>query len=199
MKNRVRNWCIVCLTCMLAVACNKEDYRDAVYPENKIYMPTAVNGVSEDGIYIINKATDEHPSVVTPGASRKYLLDKENNSFIVLLGIVQSGLHDKSDLKVNISVDDVKVGELIASGKLPEGTVLLPASDYTLPSVVYFPSDKQNVAFDLSIRLDALSGANIGKKYAVAVKIDCADVTVNPALSETVILIDTAFLEDLLQ
>lgn len=198
MKSKIRNYWFVCLACMLG-ACSPEDYRDAVYPENKIYMSTAVNGISENGIYVIDKATDENPSVVTPGASRKYILDKESNSFIVLLGIVQSGLNNRSDLKVSILVNDAKVDELVASGKLPKGTLPLPKPVYTLPSIVDFQSAKQNVPFDLSIRLDALSGVNIGKKYAVAVKIACSDIAVNPDLSETVILIDTAFLGDLLK
>lgn len=180
------------LACV-CTSCDYREYADADYPDTKVYQPMAT-----ETVWHINKADDDNVSMVTPGAPGRYILDKANNKFIVLMGVVQSGVSLKS-FSVDISADDARINELLAEGGiLPEGTQLLPASDYSLPTSVQLSSKNQSASFQLEIELGALTGENLGKIVAVAVKISSSSVEVSEGLGTSVICIDTAFLEELL-
>ena len=88
-------------------SCSYDEYADAEYPETKIYQPMAL-----ETIWNIDKPTVENPSMVTPGETKRYELDKANNKFIVLLGVVQAGIELKS-FTVDISVDHSIVNTMI--------------------------------------------------------------------------------------
>ncbi len=173
-------------------SCSYDEYADAEYPETKIYQPMAL-----ETIWNIDKPTVENPSMVTPGETKRYELDKANNKFIVLLGVVQAGIELKS-FTVDISVDHSIVNTMIMDGRLPVGTLPLPESAYSLPSSVDMVSNAASAPFRMEINLNALTGTNAGKKFAVAVKISSSSVAVNGDLDTAVICIDTSFIQDLI-
>lgn len=194
MKNNILVSLLTCLLLVSVVSCDYREYADADYPENTVYLPIAL-----ETVYMIDEADEENVSMVDPpGAPRRYLLDKANNKFIIPMGVVQGGITLKS-FSVMVSVNNSLINEMIADGSmLPIGTLPLPSSAYTLPSSVDLNSNHQSASFDMEIELNTLTGANLGKKFAIAVKIDCSAVEVSEGLSTAVICIDTAFLEDLL-
>lgn len=174
-------------------SCSYEEYADAEYPETKIYQPMAL-----ETIWNIDKPTATNPSLVNPGEPKKYELDKANNKFIVLLGVVQAGIELKSFV-VDISVDHSIVNTMIADGRLPIGTLPLPATAYSLPSSVNMVSNVASAPFQMEIDLNALTGVNAGKKFAIAVKVSSSSVAVNEGLDTAVICIDTSFIQDLIK
>lgn len=193
MKKNILASLLTCLflACVFS-SCNDREYADAEYPDNMVYQPMA-----NEPVWYINEATDENPSMMTPGSTKRYILDKANNKFIVPMGVVQSGINLKS-FPVDIYVDHSRINMLIFEGNvLPVGTLPLPESVYTLPASIKVEG-KQATSFNLEIELSALTGANLGKKFAIAVRIDSPSVVVSEGLGTAVICIDTAFLADLI-
>lgn len=183
----------VLMSASVFTSCSYDEYADAEYPETKIYQPMAL-----EPIWNINKPTVTNPSVITPGEPKRYELDKANNQFIVLLGVVQAGIELKSFV-VDISVDHSIVNKMIMDGRLPVGTLPLPTSAYSLPSSVNMVSNSASAPFQMAIDLNALTGVNAGKKFAVAVKISSSSVAVNDGLDTAVICIDTNFIQNIIK
>lgn len=174
-------------------SCGYDEYADAEYPETTIYQPMA-----HEPVWNIDTPNPTDPSYVTPGGSKRYEIDKANNKFIVLLGVVQSGIEFKS-FTVDISLDHSIVNTMIMDGRLPIGTLPLPASAYSLPSSVHMVSDAAFTPFRMEVDLNTLlDAANRGKKFAVAVKISSMSVAVNDDLDTAVICIDTNLIQDLI-
>lgn len=174
-------------------SCGYDEYADADYPETTIYQPMAL-----ESIWNIDTPNPDGSEYVTPGGSKRYEIDKANNKFIVLLGVVQSGIEFKSST-VDISIDHSIVNTMIMDGRLPVGTLPLPASAYSLPSSVELASDAAFSPFRMEIDLNTLlDGDNIGKKFAIAVKISSMSVAVNDDLDTAVICIDTNLIQDLI-
>ena len=192
-KNIIKSLLSCLFLASVFISCDYREYADADYPENQIYQSTAV-----DGVWMIDAKNNENPSMITPGYAPKYVLDKENKKFSVLLGVVQSGIHKRKSFNVDLATDNAIIADMIDDETLPAETLLLPESTYSLPSTVAFPGNAVSAPFQLDINLDALTGANIGKKYAVAVKISSISIKVSEGLGTTVVLIDTAFLEELM-
>lgn len=172
----------------LLTSCEYRDYADADYPDNKIYFPTAVNGV-----WTIDKKTDENPSIITPGYTGLYEIS--NNNFSVVLGIVQSGLQKTGSFDVGLALKTDTVYDMIQGGALPEGTVVLENSKLSFPSGVNFPKNSESAGFTVSFPLSEITGVNAGKKVAFAITITDSKVQPNPYLQTTVVLIDSSFLE----
>lgn len=172
-------------------SCSYEDYADADYPATKVYQPMAL-----EKIWNINEETVENPTV-TPGEPKRYILDKANNKFIVLLGVVQGGIELKSGT-VDTYIDHSTVNTMIVNGTLPIGTLPLPESSYSLPASVKIEANATYVTYQMEIDLNALIGANAGKRFAVAVKISSSTFSVNKELDTAVICIDTTFIQNLL-
>ena len=185
---------ISCISLLMSafVSCTYEKYADADYPETTIYQPLAYNA-----IWNINSQTAGNPFEITPGTPKKYELDKLNNKFIVFLGVVQAGIELKT-FDVDITIDHSIVNTMIADNRLPIGTLPLPESEYSLPSSIKMDPSSASAAFQMEINLNTLTGANAGRKYAVAVKIFSSSVAVNRELDTVVICIDTDFIQNLL-
>lgn len=178
---------------VLFFSCEYKEYADAEYPATKVYQPMAL-----ETVWAINEEAVEDASMVTPGGPKQYILDKANNKFIVPMGVVQAGITLQS-FSVNIYVDHSHINTLISQGELlPVGTIPLPETAYTLPARINLESNSSYASFNLEIALDALTGANVGRKFAIAVRIDCVAAEVSEGLETAVIIIDTAFLKDLL-
>lgn len=173
-------------------SCGYDEYADADYPETIIYQPMAL-----ETIWNINTPNPDGSEYVTPGGSKRYEIDKANNKFIVLLGVVQSGIEFKAST-VDISIDHSIVNTMIMDGRLPIGTLPLPASAYTIPSSVNMASNAASTPFQMVIDLNVLTGVNAGKKFAVAVKISSSSVATNDDLDTAVICIDTNFIQGII-
>lgn len=174
-------------------SCGYDEYADADYPETTIYQPMAL-----ESIWNIDTPNPDGSEYVTPGGSKRYEIDKANNKFIVLLGVVQSGIEFKSST-VDISIDHSIVNTMIMDRRLPVGTLPLPASAYSLPSSIELASDAAFSPFRMEIDLNTLlDDNNKGKKFAVAVKISSLSVAVNDGLDTAVICIDTNLIQDLI-
>lgn len=185
------------LTCMLLIfvntSCDHREYANSDYPNPTVYLPMAL-----ETVWHIDKANEEGVSINTPGAPVRYILDKANNKLIIPMGVVQAGIELKS-FNVGLYVDNSTINSfLLEGGILPIGTLPLPETAYILPDHVKMSSNSQSASFNLEIQLSALTGANLGKKFAIAVEIDASTVRVSEGLGVAVICIDTAFLKDLL-
>lgn len=174
-------------------SCSYDEYASADYPETQVYQPMAF-----ETIWNINQPTVENPSMVTPGEPKRYELDKKNNKFIVLLGVVQGGIELKSGV-VDIFIDHSIVNTMIANRTLPVGTLPLPESAYSVPASVNLVASSASAPYRMEIDLNVLTGANAGKKFAVAVRISSSSLAVNRALATSVICIDTTFIQDLIK
>lgn len=173
-------------------SCNYREYADADYPENYVYQPMAS---VEGGIWYINSPDTEDAGLPTPGAPVKYYLDEERDKFIINMGVVQSGVKLK-ECTVDIDVDFSTVNTLIADGTFDPQTMGLPDFAYSLPESVNMGCDSDAVAFTLEISSNLfLTDEYAGKKFAIAVRIQCDEVAVNPDLDTVIICIDPAFLE----
>lgn len=169
-------------------SCEYRDYADADYPDNKIYFPTAANGV-----WTINKKTNENPSIITPGYTALYEIN--NNNFSVVLGVVQAGIYKSGSFDVSLALKTDTIYKMIQMGALPEGTVALQDNKLTFPSSVTFPKNSESVGFTVDFPLSEITGANAGKKVAFALTITDSGVEPNPDLQTTVVLVDSSFLK----
>jgi hypothetical protein len=152
---------------------------DAVFPDQAIYMPTAVNGT-----YFIN-------TFAAPGQAYRYNVDVPGAKFNIPLSAYRSGLNSSGDVAVTINAKTDTVNTLISSGTLTN-TFLLPADKYSLPASVTIPSNNVLGQFVLSIDLNYLL-ANITKSYAIAVSISSTPVKTTTK-NTTVIVINPALL-----
>lgn len=173
-------------------SCGYDEYAEADYPETMVYQPMAF-----ESIWSIDAPNPENPSPETPGGPKKYDIDKVGNKFIVYMGVAQSGIERKS-FTVNVAADPSVVSAMIADGTLPADTEALPASAFSLPATVELSASTASAPFRMEIDLSALTGANAGKKLAVAVTISSPSVKVNEDMDTAVIYIDTAFIQALL-
>ena len=183
------NFLITGILLIIFSSCDYREYPDADYPDNRIYQPMAL-----EKVWTIDKENVEE-SMMTSGGNVNYVLDKANNKFIIPMGVVQSGIVLKS-IEVNVSVDNTVINEMISMNELSKDVVILPESEYTFPTTVNL-NKEQAAGFNFEIKLDALIGENLGKKFVVAVKIESPSVQVTEGLDIVVICINTSFLKDL--
>jgi PKD repeat protein len=165
---------------------------DAEYPEQTIYMPTAVSK------YLINSLPLNTSAVPTPGGPSRYLVDLTGNKLIIPLGVYRAGVNNDGAFSVDISINTDTVSKLITSVdpavKL-NNTELLPSDKYSLPvQTMLVESGTESKKFDFNVDLDFLR-ANIGKVYAIGVSINSPNIKTNLKLATTVIVLDTKFMK----
>lgn len=196
MKSRIKNrLLLVTAICSLlaGTSCQYDEIVDIPYPESRIYLPIAVNGsISTDGIYTIDEGASTSWVSPTPGQPLKYTVERDNNAFIIPLGVYRSGTGKtiKGTANVSLALNPDTVQQLIASGTLTE-TELLP-SEYVqqIPQGVQIQDGKNDAPFNIVIDLDFLR-ADAPKKYALGITISDTEHRVNEALNTGIVLIDT--------
>lgn len=172
---------------LLVASCSKyKEIGDTdFYPDQKVYLPAAVDGVSSNGIYQIN-------SVAVPGQKYRYVADVPNKKLVLPLSVYRAGLGNNGALSVNILANTDTITKFLAAGKFPAGTELLPADKYTIGSSVTISDGAETADFTLTVDLNFLL-ANPTKKYAIGVGVTANGKGLGAA-STAVILIDPAFL-----
>ena len=186
--SKLKSFLLLTIGSVLLLCCDYRDIADADYPDNMIYFPTAVNG-----IWVIDTKTNENPSIITPGYSGLYEI--EDNTFSVVLGIVQSGINNTNSFEVGLAFQNDTVQSLIQKEDLPAETIPMPESKLSFPQKITFPKNSQSTSFKVSFPLDEITGANSGKKVAFALTIADSEIAPNPRLQTTVVFIDSKFLE----
>jgi hypothetical protein len=172
-------------------SCKYQEVADAEWPDQLIYMPAALYNN-----YMIDAVPVAIGSTPTAGYPTRFLTDTVARKFNVLLGAYRSGVDNKGSFIVNIAVNTDTISKLLAiPGKLPVGTVLLPADKYAVPSTAQMVDGTDIAKFDLAVNLDYLLAGNPTQKYAIAVGISSKDRKTNPALSTTIIVIDTKIMK----
>ncbi len=171
---------------LMISSCDYKEYAEAEYPDQVVYMPTAY-----DAIYDISVSVDP-VEVPTTGSTYRFVIDGEN--LVVPLGIYRSGITNDGAMSISVAAASDAVSSAISEGTLAADTELLPADKYTFPSSVVVEDGEEVATFMLSIDLNYIKSV-ADKKYAVGIRISSSDREVNPELSTTVILIDTASLE----
>ena len=171
--------------CLLAACSKYKNLQDATYPEQTVYMPTAVQGNANNGLYEIR-------SVSAPGVVYRYTIDMAARKLNIPLGVYRAGIDTKGAVSVGVAANPDTVNRLIALNRIANGQ-LLQADKFSLPSTITIPDGASSASVLLSVDLDYLL-ANAGKSQAIGVGIGSADRKVNPALGLTVVVIDPAFL-----
>ncbi|CAL1516336.1 PKD domain-containing protein [Chitinophaga sp. MM2321] len=157
-------------------SCSYKEIVDADYPDQKIYMPAAVNGN-----YII-------AGVSPANKPFRYVVDMAAKKFNVPLSVYRSGINNNGGFTVDIKVDTDTITRMIDASILT-GTLLLPADKYTIESAVDMAGGKEWAPFTLSVDLDFLRN-NPGQLYALCVGVSSPQKEVNPANCKTIIIID---------
>ena len=192
MKNKIANSLKFLLVfsglSMLMVSCGNDIVRDADYPAESIYMPSALKG-----IYIIDNVPSVNSSVPTTGNTYQFSVDSVNKKLIVPMGVYRSATINKGTIDVSVTANTDTINKLISTSKLT-ATELLPSDKYILMPTVKVQDGNSSGSFDLSIDLDFLK-ANINKKYAIAVGISSNQCIVRSALATTIVVINTRFLK----
>lgn len=176
----------VAMPMVLLASCKKyQDVRDAAYPDQTVYLPAAVTGISVNGIYSIN-------AVALPGYTYRYVADIPNKKLNIPLSVYRAGVNNKGSVTASVSANTDTVSKFIAAGKFPAVTELLPADKYNLSGSITIPDGQGNGDFVLSVDLNFLL-ANPTKKYAIGIAL--ASSSKAPGASSVVIVwIDPAFL-----
>lgn len=190
MKNRIGNsirgaWVLGCLT--LAVAsCEYKEIADADYPEQVIYMPAA-----KSGIYTVDEIAESD-------APFRYEIDLSAQKVIIPLAVYRAGIHNKGSISAAIEADRDTVSRLIGSGDLTgeDGRTaeLLPEGKYTLPESVRIADGAETAKIPLAIDLPFLL-EQVGKRFAIGVKLLHADVKINESLNTVIVNFSSDFLQ----
>lgn len=116
---------------VIMTACGYEEIVSMDYPDSKIYLPTAVNG-----IYVINDIPSSSTAVPTPGNTYSFKIDTENNAFNVALAVYRSGLNRDNNVSVNLEAYPDTIASLIAAGNtLLDGVEILSSDKYSIPQI----------------------------------------------------------------
>jgi len=169
-------------------SCDYEEFKPTEYTASKLYMPAAVRGV-----FTIDNVPQRVEWLPTPGYEYDFKIDKENNKFIVPLGVYRSGIERKGNINVNIEVRNDTINMLRLSEEIPESTEILPASQYNLPTSVTVEDGRELGGFDLEINLDYLL-SRPNEIFALGVGISSDELEVNMSISTTIIVIYTKLL-----
>jgi len=188
-KERIKLLIALTGAVMLTVSCEYQEIADTSWPEQLIYMPAAVYNN-----YMIDAVPAAIGSSPTPGYPTRFLVDTVTRKFNVLLGTYRSGKDNDGGFTVDIAVNTDTINDLLAIvGKLPAGTVLLPADKYTIPASAEMKDGLDIAKFDLSVDLDYLLANYIpaGNTFAIAVGISSTARKTNPKYATTIIVINT--------
>jgi len=105
------------------------------------------------------------------------------------LGIVMAGIPG-SAFTIKTLVDADTVATLVAQNKLPANTIALTASQYLLDSVVNFPGNKSELAYELSIPWNVMD-QNLNNPIAFVISLKSSNKHVlHPVNKRVIVLID---------
>ncbi len=186
---KIKIACLFGFTLAAITSCDYQEYADADYPEQKIYMPTA-----NYNVYEIDKAGIKPSIHPTEGKPFRFHIDTESGKFIIPLGVYRAGIDNKGGFEVDITVSNDTIADLIAASHFTDPVMVLPSDKYVLPESITVSDGVGFQAFDLEVDLSFLQQANANnptEKYAIAVEISSSTRARNPELSTTIILIDT--------
>ncbi|MCF6333115.1 MAG: DUF1735 domain-containing protein [Draconibacterium sp.] len=175
---------------LLFTSCEYQEFADAEYPEQLIYMPAAFYNN-----YMIDKVSGTKGESPTPGYTERYKVYPESNKFSVLLGVYRSGINTNGSFIVNIEANTDTISQMLAVGALPDGTLLLPSENYSLVPSIEMKDGERLGKFDLEVDLDFLQNNSPDNKFAIGVSISSPGREVNQKLATTIIVIDTKILE----
>lgn len=174
------------VSALLASSCTKyKEIIEEAYPDQTVYLPAAVEGNSTGGVYFINR-------VAVPGQVYRYTVDAAARRLRIPLAAYRSGVDTKGAVDVSVSANPDTATRMLAAGKLPAGTELLPSGRYDLPSLLNIADGQGHAPFNFSVDLDFLL-ANLTKKFAIGVSIGTNSKTVGRN-NTAVLLIDPSFL-----
>lgn len=198
--NRIKLLIVVCGVMLLTGSCKQDLIRDAPYPEQLIYMPTATYNN-----YLIDLVPAARGSDPTPGFPTRFTVDTLTRKFNVLLSAYRSGITMDGSFKIDVSVNKDTINKLLAIagqlplGTLPVGTLPLPADKFTLPSSIEMLSGQDIAKCDMAVDLDFLRSNYIappgGQLYAVAVTVSSTERKSNPKFATTIIVINTKIMK----
>ncbi len=171
----------------LMVSCDYQEVADADYPDQKLYMPTAVGGN-----YVIDNVPQRLDFLPTPGQAYRFKVD--GTKFIVPLGVYRSGIARKGMVKASITIKNDTIATLLAASSLPVGTLVLPADKYSLPASVDVADGGAVGIFNMDIDLNYLRSFP-DAIFALGVSVSSTDISVNPLLKTTVLVIYTKLLK----
>ncbi len=173
----------------LVVSCEYSETADADYPAQKLYMPSAVNGV-----FTIDDVPQRLDFLPTPGQAYRFTIDLTKNKMIIPLGVYRAGLDRSGKIAVSIVSKNDTIATLLAASEIPATTVVLPADKYALPASVDVESGSEIATFNLEIDLNYLRSFP-DAIFALGVQIGATDVAVNPLLKTKAIVIYTKLLK----
>ncbi len=190
MKNIIKYMFLAGMAAML-FSCQYKEIGDADFPGQKIYLGTA-----SYGIYDVNKlATSEQQA-------RRFILDIENEKFLVPMSVQRSGMDHKGDVMVNIGVDNDTIPKMIAAELLnyadengdPREVKMLPSSSYTMPASVTVPDGSSLAAFNMEVDFTFMR-EHVDELFAIAVTIESPDREISAGLGVGIVVVDTKFME----
>ena len=170
---------------MLASCKKYQNIIDAAYPDQTVYFPAAVTGVSTNGIYSIN-------AVAVPGYTFRYVADVAGKKLNIPLSVYRAGTTTKGSITASVAANTDTVNKFIAAGKFPAATEVLPSDKFTLGNSVTVADGQDAGDFILSVDLNFLL-ANPTKKYAIGVALANSSKGL-AASSVAIVWIDPAFL-----
>lgn len=177
-------------TISLISSCKYQDIQPSTYPEQKLYMTTAL-GVN--GVYTINTV----PGPLINGAAGpgpiQFTVDLASGKLIIPLSVNRSGVSLDGAAIANIALNTDTVTKLVAKSALTGITV--PAADkLSLPAAATVSSGATFAPFNVALDLNYLR-ANNTKLFAFGVSINSTQRTVNPLLNTTVLVFDAKILK----
>jgi PKD repeat protein len=189
MKNNIKLLVAFIGFILLLASCKYQEIADADLPDQKLYMPTAVNG-----IFTIDNVPQRLDFLPTPGQDYRFTIDLTKNKMIVPLGVYRAGLDRSGKVTVSIVTKNDTIATLLAASKIPVTTLVLPADKYTLPASVDVESGSEVATFNLEIDLNYMRSFP-DAIFALGVQIGSTNVAVNPLLKTTAIVIYTKILK----
>lgn len=182
-KSMIKTATFFAVAALFIVALNSCDngYSAANFGINNVYMPQATVSGGLNQNYPVPVGLDS--------ATHNYQIDSINNKVNVYLGVTVSGEQANLGLTVNVSVNNDTTNQIISGGSIAKA-ILLPASSYSLPTLVTVPAGKHTASFNLSIDAVALK-AYAGKMVLLTVQIsDPTNYVLNKLYSRTVVVIN---------
>lgn len=182
---------LIMIMSMFILSCEYQEFADADYPDQLIYMPAA-----NYNNYMIDVVPEARGSSPTPGYPERFAVDMQTRKFKVLLAAYRSGLFPEGSFNINISVNTDTITALLnLPGKLPAQTSLLASDKFSIVSSVMMEDGERLAKFDLEVDLDFLLNNYPNNKYAIAIAVSSPDREVNPVLATTIIVIDTKIMK----
>ena len=163
--------------------CGDITYKDAEYPEQRIYMPTAY---LNNGQLVIDDITKTRGDLAIEGNPYKYVLDMAKNEFRVPLSAYRAGINNDGALTITVNANTDVIATINEDRTDPY--LLIPADKYSLVNSVEMKSGEGIAKFDLIVDLDFLRD-NPNRIYAIGVEVSSDQIEVNPDLSTTAVII----------